>query len=189
MDDVGRSPAPQGRATHERSQSALSPPAVGVPNADSDPIVGHKTWADGSHTPLRKSEADELWARAEAAEAKRAADMPNEQDAINQLWDAQERLKELGWKDPVYAPKDGSPLDVIELGSTGIHRAYYEGEWPTAGGWWIHDGDVWPCRPALARAASAIEARQRTDREDGLDPKGESAVAEGQTPKPSPGGA
>jgi len=31
---------------------------------------------------------------------------------------------------------------------------------------------------ARIRAASAIEARQRTDREDGLDPKGESATDE-----------
>jgi hypothetical protein len=30
----GRSPAKQGRATHEPSQSALSPPSVGIPNAD-----------------------------------------------------------------------------------------------------------------------------------------------------------
>jgi hypothetical protein len=30
--DVGRSPS--GRATHERSQSVLSPPTVGIPNAD-----------------------------------------------------------------------------------------------------------------------------------------------------------
>lgn len=124
-----------------------------------DPIVGHKTWADGSHTPLRKSEADALWAEAEAAREKRAADMPDERAAIRQLFDAQERLKELGWKDPIYAPKDGSALDVIELGSTGIHRAYYEGEWPT-GGWWIQDGDTWPCRPALARAAVKAQKAQ-----------------------------
>jgi hypothetical protein len=97
-----------------------------------------------------------MWAKAEAAHTKRIADMPDEHSAIHRLWDAQERLKELGWKDPVYAPMDGSPLDVIELGSTGIHRAYYEGEWPT-GSWWIHDGDVWPCRPALARAAVTTE--------------------------------
>jgi hypothetical protein len=32
------------------------------------------------------------------------------------------------------------------------------------------------------RAASAIEARQRTDPEEGLDPKGESAVPNGETP-------
>ncbi len=164
------------RATREPSPSGLGHPAS-VPSAEDDPIVGHKTWADGSHTPLRKSEADEIWARAEAAEAKRAADMPTERDAINQLWDAQERLKEFGWKDPVYAPKDGSPLDVIELGSTGIHRAYYEGEWPT-GGWWLHDGDVWPCRPALARAASAIEAR--SDATTQIDAaEGESATRQG----------
>jgi hypothetical protein len=78
--------------------------------------------------------------------------MPDETAAIRHLFDAQLRLKEFGWKDPVYAPKDGSPLDIIELGSTGIHRGHYEGEWPT-GSWWVFDGDTWPSRPALARAA------------------------------------
>lgn len=124
-----------------------------------DPIVGHMTLDDGSHVPLHKSLGDALWAQAEAEDARRKAAMPDEQTAIRQLWDAQERLKQLGWKDPIYAPKDGSPLDLIELGSTGIHRGHYEGEWPN-GSWWIVDGDVWPCRPALARAAVPQECAQ-----------------------------
>lgn len=125
--------------------------------AHPDPIVGHKTLKNGSRLPLRRREADALWAAAEAqAEARRAA-MPDEQSAIRQLVEAGHRLKELGWQDPVYAPKDGSPLDIIELGSTGIHRGHYEGKWPT-GSWWILDGDVWPSRPALARASQTPES-------------------------------
>lgn len=122
---------------------------------DDDPIVGHKTFADGPmcyrHEPLRKSEADAIWAAVEAERERREREMPDEQSAIQRLWDAQYRLKDFGWKDPVFAPKDGSPLDIIELGSTGIHRGHYEGEWPT-GGWWVYDEDVYPSRPALARA-------------------------------------
>ena len=182
--EAGRCPDGPGYSPSGLSQSSLSQAQPSIPNADDDPIVGHKTWADGSHTPVRQREAEEIWAKAEAAQAKRAADMPTEQDAINQLWDAQERLKQLGWKDPVYAPKDGSALDVIELGSTGIHRAYYEGKWPT-GGWWLHDGDVWPCRPALARPAIADGSPEGRDSATGsISEADDSAVAKpiAQTP-------
>lgn len=117
-----------------------------------DPVVGSKTMSDGSHLPLRQREANELWAEVEAEKARLKVAMPDEKSAIRQLFDAHLRLKELGWKDPIYAPKDGSPLDIIELGSTGVHRGHYEGQWP-GGGWWIWDGDVWPSRPALARQA------------------------------------
>lgn len=124
-----------------------------------NPIVGHKTWADGSHTPLRKDEADALWASAEAERLKRATDMPTEQDAINAMWSAYQRLKELDWSDAIYCPKDGSTFDVIEVGSTGIHTAHYEGEWPN-GHWWIHaDGDLCPSRPVLYRRTEAEKAR------------------------------
>ena len=116
-----------------------------------EPIVGWATQTDGQHVPLGQAFAEALWADAEAAKAKRIADMPTEQSAIYAMSQAIYRLKELGWKDPVYAPKDGSPLDLIEPGSTGIHRGHYEGEWPK-GSWWIHDdGDLWPSRPVLAR--------------------------------------
>ncbi len=124
---------------------------IACPNAGE--VAGWGTLEDGSHVPIGNVFAQVLWDSAEAAKAKRLADMPTEQDALRQLWAAQERLKELGWQDPIYAPKDGSPLDIIELGSTGVHRGYYEGEWPT-GSWWIVDGDIWPSRPALARAAA-----------------------------------
>jgi hypothetical protein len=176
--DMGVPSGTGSRASHEAASA--SSPEASIPNADADPIVGHKTFYNDErghwHEPLRKSEAEAIWAEAEAEREKRHRDMPDEQAAIRQLWDAQERLKELGWKDPVYAPKDGSPLDVIELGSTGIHRAYYEGEWPN-GVWWLHDGDVWPCRPALARAAIATEARRAETTEigsvhEGADPEG-----------------
>jgi len=124
-----------------------------------DPIVGHKTMADGSHTPLLKSEADALWADATAAKAKRANDMPTEREAINALWSAYQRLKELDWNDAIYCPKDGSAFDVIEAGSTGIFPCCYQGEWPD-GHWWIEDaGDIWPSRPILYRRTEAEKAK------------------------------
>lgn len=118
-----------------------------------DKIVGHKTFSDGEggyrHEPLTEREADALWAEAEARREKRAADMPTEQDAIKAMFGAWLRLKELGWREAEYCPKDGSVFQVIEPGSTGIHDCSYDGDWPK-GTWWIHaENDLWPSRPVL----------------------------------------
>lgn len=90
-------------------------------------------------------------------DAARAALMPTEQDAIKLMFEAYTRLKDLGWNDPIYCPKDGSPFDVIEPGSTGIHSCVYHGEWPT-GGWWIDGED--PSRPVLYRVTAAEIAKR-----------------------------
>lgn len=103
-------------------------------------IVGHKTFDTGErgedgfpvfrHEPLTRAEGEALWQSAKEAERHRAERMPDEQAAIRALWDAHQRLKELGWKEPMYCPKDGSNFKVIELGSTGIFDCCYHGEWP-----------------------------------------------------------
>lgn len=130
-----------------------------------DEIVGHKTFRDGKggyrHEPLRKSEADALWAKCEADKAKRAQVMPDEESARRMLWDAQERLKELGWKEAMYCPKDGQMFEVIEPGSTGVHKCNYDGEWPT-GSYWVHsEGGLWPSRPLLFRPLPSNDQVQR----------------------------
>jgi hypothetical protein len=124
-----------------------------------NPVVGHATWSDGSHTPIRKDEAEALLSEAERQQAARAERMPTEQDAIAAIFDAYQRLKELDWNDAIYCPKDGSSFDVIEAGSSGIHSCHYDGEWPN-GTWWIADaGDLWPARPILYRRTEAEKAR------------------------------
>lgn len=114
-----------------------------------DEIVGHKTHTDGTHSPLRRAEADALWAECERLEAKRKADMPTEQDALNQLGECYQRLKELGWNDAQYCPKDGSMFLGIEVGSTGIHECFYSGVWPNGYWWHPSHGDLWPIKPIL----------------------------------------
>lgn len=115
-----------------------------------DDVVGHKTMRDGSHVPLLRQEADALMAECDRKEAKRAADMPDEQSAIDAMFQAWLRLKELGWKEAIYCPKDGTVFTVIEPGSTGIFDCHYEGQWPD-GSWWLHDPDdgLCPSRPVL----------------------------------------
>jgi len=121
----------------------------------SDPgdIVGHKTIADGKgghhHEPLTRQESDDIWAQCKADEAKRAKDMPTEKEALSVMFEAFQRMRELGWRQAVYCPKDGTPFQAIEAGSTGIHECSYSGEWPK-GTWWVHaEGDLWPSRPIL----------------------------------------
>jgi hypothetical protein len=137
--------------------------------ADGDEIVGHKTFATGEicpetgmprfrHEPLTRKEADALWQAVEAAKAKRVADMPTEQDAVNALWSAQQRLKELGWDEPRgYSVRElreeGKEAMLIEFSSSGIHRGHYHA---VKGDdvWWIGpDGS--PSHPCLVRATSA----------------------------------
>ena len=86
----------------------------------------------------------------EDAEKHRAQVMPTEKEALIVMFTAYQRLKDLGFNDACYCPKDGTLFDCIEAGSTGIHTGKYDGEWPT-GHYWILDGDIWPGRPILYR--------------------------------------
>lgn len=141
------------------SEPVPSAPDAGQVVVPVDPVVGHKTLSDGAggfrHEPLRKSEADAMLARIELSTEQRRAAMPDEQSAINAMFNAWQRLKEFGWNDAIYCPKDGSTFSVLESGSTGIHAAHYQGDWPT-GGWLIHaEGDLWPSRPVLYKPRAA----------------------------------
>lgn len=105
--------------------------------------------------------AEELWAEIEAADAARAAKMPDDRAALEQMFDAYIRLKDLGWNDAIYCPKDGTSFEVIEAGSCGIHRCHYQGEWPD-GHWWVEEAhDLWPSRPILYRLYPEDEAKRK----------------------------
>lgn len=92
--------------------------------------------------------AEEIWAAAQAGARTRAADMPTERRAIDSLFSAWYRLKELGWKEACYAPTDRSPLEVIECGSTGVHRGFRDEKRR----FWVEDGgDLYPSMPTLFR--------------------------------------
>lgn len=124
-----------------------------MPPREDDPVVGHKTIYDGPvlgfrHEALHKSEADALIAAADAAMAKRAADMPTEEDAARAMWSAWQRLKELGWRETCYGPT-GQTVRLIEPGSSGIHQGSRHEPWPSKT-WWVEDcGDLWPSNPCL----------------------------------------
>jgi hypothetical protein len=132
---------------------------------DAEGFHGSYTNGEGQRIQMTSEEAAALWAHAEAQRRKRAAEMPDEQSAIQAMWHAYQRLKELGWYDAVYCPKDGSTFKVIEVGSTGIFDCHYQGDWP-AGSWLLHEnGDLWPSRPTLYKltpeAQAAHDARMK----------------------------
>lgn len=122
---------------------------------------GHLTKRDGSHVILSSEEAELLWRNVEANEQRKRDLMPTEKSAINAMFDGYDRLRAFGWQDAIYCPKDGSAFQVIEAGSTGVHTAHYEGEWPK-GTWWLHDeGDLWPSRPILFRLFPEDEEKRK----------------------------
>jgi hypothetical protein len=147
---------------YERFKPAAGSPAPSATGEATtpNPVVGHYTFSDGHHEPLLKSEADAFMAAADEARARRTAQMPDEQSAIHGLFDAWLRLKDLGWNDAIYCPKDGSLFDVIEPGSTGIHQCKYEGAWPTGSWWIVSDGDMCPSNPVLFRAVLPAQPRE-----------------------------
>lgn len=125
-----------------------------------DDIVGHKTFDTGEigehgfpvlrHEPLTRAEGEALWQRAQEKERLRAERMPDEEAAIRALWDAHQRLRELGWNEPQYCPKDGTNFKVIELGSTGIFDCHYHGEWPDGLYMVSDERDVYPTSTGVA---------------------------------------
>lgn len=99
--------------------------------------------------------ARELMFRATVERWMREAKMPTEKDALRELWNAQQRLKELGGHDWIYMPKDGTPVLLIESGSTGIHEGFYMGDWPNGSVNIAADGDFWPSHPILFKPVPA----------------------------------
>lgn len=141
---------------HGASTAGISPPAD-ARSADQSTYWGHKTrrMPDGSmrHEPLTRAEAEALWTDAERSATRRAELMPTEGAAVRHLAAAYERLKELGWREPCYCPKDGSHFRIVEPGISCFPVAYAEGEWPNTKWWSLSDDDIWPSRPILFKAS------------------------------------
>ena len=82
---------------------------------------GHKTLMDGTHVPLTEDEAKDLWEQATSSKNKRAEKMPEVQDALEQIQQAQQRMRELGWHPGGGLPVEkGGKYAVVEFGSTGV---------------------------------------------------------------------
>lgn len=108
----------------------------------------HKVYA----TPQPAADFDSALASIEASRQRRAQLMPTEQDAVHMMWQAYQRLGELGWRNTVHCPRDGVTRLFIEVGSTGIHEGHCDDaaagrSRPTV---WLHShNDWWPSQPVM----------------------------------------
>ena len=92
----------------------------------------------------------EIWAAAD----KKAKDWleAGEVKLLEQMQDAREGLKSLGWRDGQYAPRNGDRFLSIEAGSTGVFPCYWmDNNLIKEGGrfWSEAHGDLWPAKPTL----------------------------------------
>lgn len=80
--------------------------------------------------------------------------MPDTDAALRAIADAVDRLRELGWRDGIYAPKDGTIFETVSAGSTGIHKCSYSGQWADGYFMFQDGGDLYPTRspPLMFRA-------------------------------------
>jgi hypothetical protein len=130
--------------------------------SDEPEFVGWKTLSDGTHVGLTAAEGAAIWEESERRRTDRAARMPDEKSALNAMFEAFDRLREIGWREGMYAPKDGTMFQIIEGGSTGIFECSYSGEWPN--GYWITyaDGETYcsSSAPLLYRLSPEDEAKR-----------------------------
>jgi hypothetical protein len=125
---------------------------------DNNNIVGHKTVRTGlgevRHDPLTKEESDSVWQKIESEKARLAEAMPTQEAAVRAMYDAYERLKALGWKEPPRFTTAGSfrmTAMLVEMGCTRSIEGYSGTLKDGRITWWSksEDGDVWPVRPVL----------------------------------------
>jgi hypothetical protein len=115
-------------------------------------MSGHVEGRGRVYLAVTAAEQAAIDAEHAAKMAARAAKLPDEKACLEAMFEAYDRLRELGWRDAIYCPKDGTVFLSISAGSTGIHECYYQGEWPK-GSWWSYDaGDIWPAHPILWKA-------------------------------------
>ncbi len=148
-------------------------------------FTGSMTDFDGNRRALSEDEAAAIWDSCERAKEKRIADMPDFDKAIGALHNAKTRLGELGWRDAVYCPKNGSSFAIIEYGSTGIFTASYYGKWPE--GHLIYDDCVGHPKGCMWKPIEALteqEAELRRNCEESHRKFMERSFGE---PTPSPG--
>ena len=86
---------------------------------------GWKTMLDGSRIPMSEDEASNLWNIVEQKQAEQAAAYPTTHSALRAYIDADERMRDLGWRSTIFDLEDGDEVAVAERGSTGIFRAVW----------------------------------------------------------------
>lgn len=96
---------------------------------------------------MSKLNIEAILAEEDVAKAKRSTDFPTEFDCLRSMQQAFYRLRDLGWNEAVYAPKDGRAFEAVVFGCAKPMTCQYVGDVCFA----QEAGDLWPCRPSLFR--------------------------------------
>lgn len=112
------------------------------------------------------TKAEELFDEYQRHKADRAHRMPTTEDALRVIADAHERLKELGWRQIQYGPKQGVHVELIEPGCTAVLTGYRNDVRGPNETWWVEtDCDLWPSRPIMWRRGPFVDAEQPAQEE------------------------
>ena len=106
---------------------------------------------------VSKETFDALLSVIDQEKAERASSMPDEHAALMVLFSAYRRLIDIGWRNGIYAPRDGTTFQTIELGSTGIHDCSFDGTYFN----FCDGGDIYPSssKPHMFRLYPADQAK------------------------------
>lgn len=77
-----------------------------------------------------QEQAEAIFNALRERDAERQARLPATRSALDHACMAKQRLGDLGWRDGIYCPKDGTTFALVQWGSTGVHSGHYMGEWP-----------------------------------------------------------
>ena len=101
------------------------------------------------------------WAELRAHWAKCAKEQPDftleeERGFLDQVRKAYEDLRQMGWQEIEYCPKDGTTFLAICAGWSRVVPCLYRGDWPTGSWWALDSGDMWPVYPMLWKPMSSV---------------------------------
>jgi hypothetical protein len=86
---------------------------------------GSMTAMDGTRVMLTPAQAKAMWEDCERIDAERAKTYPDSLACLRAMSSAEERLKQLGWRDGRYCPRDGSTFATCQVGSTGMWKGFW----------------------------------------------------------------
>ena len=89
---------------------------------------------------LMTQDISKILMTAQLRRKERAEHLPTTDHCTVALLQVMERLRELGWRDAEYAPRDRS-FNAIVLGGSGVHRCMWIGG--TTGGYFIEEAHAW----------------------------------------------
>lgn len=86
---------------------------------------GSMTTIDGKRIAITPEQAKAMWEDCERADAERQKQFPDTLSCLQAMSSAAERLRQLGWRNGRYCPRDGTSFAVCQVGSTGMWKGLW----------------------------------------------------------------